>query len=38
MNEVMDAATYVVVLFSVVAQSGTIGGLACRWPSRAGDR
>ncbi len=33
MKDVLVAATYVVVLFSVVAQGGTIGGLVKRWTS-----
>ncbi len=35
MKDVLVAATYVVVLFSVLAQGGTIGGLVRRWSSRA---
>lgn len=34
MKDVLVAATYVVVLFSVVAQGGTIGGLVKRWARR----
>lgn len=34
MKDVLVAATYVVVLFSVVAQGGTIGGLVRRWSGR----
>lgn len=34
MKDVLVAATYVVVLFSVLAQGGTIGGLVKRWSLR----
>jgi CPA1 family monovalent cation:H+ antiporter len=37
MKDVLVAATYVVVLFSVVAQGGTIGGLVRRWSGRLGN-
>lgn len=34
MKDVLLAATYMVVLFSVLAQGGTIGGLVKRWSER----